>query len=206
MKAERVILVPGLGIAGVDLIPLAFRLRGKGYRVSVFWHFIGRPPLEESARRLFDMAGKQREDVVHFVAHSLGGIVALRMLADHPWDRPGRIVTLGTPHAGITAARRFARMPGARVLLGAGLLSATNGEPITIPPDRDLGIVTGSRTRFYGGWLVPGQPNDSIIGVDETRHPGSRARLTVAETHRGLVLKATVAAQIDRFLRAGRFD
>jgi pimeloyl-ACP methyl ester carboxylesterase len=206
MKTERVILVPGLGIAGVDLIPLAIRLRLKGYRVSVFWHFTGRPTLEESARRLFDMAGRQEEDVVHFVGHSLGGIVALRMLADHAWDRPGRVVTLGTPHAGITAARRFARLPGARTLLGAGLLSATNGEPITIPPDRELGIVTGSRTRFYGGWLVPGQPNDSIIGVDETHHPGSRAHLTVAETHRGLVLKANVAARIDRFLRAGCFD
>src|SRR6185503_11149485 len=112
MKAERVILVPGLGIAGVDLIPLAIRLRRKGYRVSVFWHFTGRPTLEESARRLFDMAGRHEEDVVHFVGHSLGGIVALRMLADHAWDRPGRVVTLGTPHAGITAARRVAKLPG----------------------------------------------------------------------------------------------
>jgi len=206
MKTERIILIPGLGIAGLDLLPLAFRLRGKGYRVSVFWHFIGRPTLEESARRLFEMAGRQEEEVVHFVGHSLGGIVVLRMLADHPWDRPGRIVTLGTPHAGITAARRFARLPGSRALLGAGLLSATDADPIAIPQGRELGVVTGSRTRFYGGWLVPGQQNDSIIGVDETQHPGSRARVTVAETHRGLVLKASVAAQIDLFLREGRFD
>src|SRR5882762_8804838 len=90
MKTERIILIPGLGIAGLDLLPLAFRLRGKGYRVSVFWHFIGRPTLEESARRLFEMAGRQEEEVVHFVGHSLGGIVVLRMPADHPWDRPGR--------------------------------------------------------------------------------------------------------------------
>jgi pimeloyl-ACP methyl ester carboxylesterase len=202
----RVLLVPGLGAGGLDLIPLAFRLRRKGYRISIFWHFTGRPTLEASARRLWKTASAQPEPIVHFVGHSLGGLVVLRMLADHVWERPGRVVTLGTPHAGLGAARRFSRLPGARSLLGAGLFAAANGPPIVLPEDRELGILAGNRNRFlFGALLTPGQTSDSVIGVGETRHPESRAHLTVEETHVGLLLSAGVASRVDSFFRTGSF-
>jgi pimeloyl-ACP methyl ester carboxylesterase len=203
--SDRVVLVPGLGFAGAELLPLAVRLRRKGYRVSVFWHCTGKPPLEDSARRLWDKATKQSEDVVHFVGHSLGGLVVLRMLANHRWDRPGRIVTMGTPHAGLGAARRFAGVPGGRRLLWPGVLAAANCDPIAVPTDRELGVLAGDRNLFFGSVIVPGQASDTLIGVEETRHPGCRAHVTVSETHAGMLLAGRVASHIDSFLREGRF-
>lgn len=89
---DRVVLVPGVGLAGAELLPMAIRLRRKGYRVSLFWHLTGRQPLEESARRLRAMVEELPDGTVHFVGHSLGGLVVLRMLAArrHPHRRTGR--------------------------------------------------------------------------------------------------------------------
>ena len=203
--SDRVVLVPGLGFAGAELLPLAVRLRLKGYRVSVFWHCTGRLSLEDSAQRLWDKAMRQSEDLVHFVGHSLGGLVVLRMLANHPWDRPGRVVTMGTPHAGLGAARRFAGVPGGRRLLWPGVLAAADGRPILVPPDRELGVLAGDRSLFFGSVIVPGQASDTLIGVAETLHPGCNAHVTVSETHAGMLFAGRVASHIDFFLREGRF-
>ena len=195
-----------MGLAGTELLPLALRLRRKGYRVSMFWHCTGRLPLEDSARRLWDKATRQREDVLHFVGHSLGGLVVLRMLANHRWDRPGRVVTMETPHAGIGAARRLVKIPGGRRLLWPGVLAAAECDPIVIPPDLELGVLAGERSLFFGSAIVPGEASDTLIGVSETRHPGSHAHVTVSETHAGMLFAGRVAMLIDSFLRTGRFE
>ena len=202
---DRIILVPGFGLGGTELLPLAARLRRRGYRVSVFWHFTGRLPLAESARRLWAKARAEREDVIHFVGHSLGGLVVLRMLSDHRWDRPGRVVTIGTPHAGLSAARRLAALPAGRRLLGPEILAAADGQPIPVSEGRELGVLAGNRRRFYGSWMVPNQPSDTVIGVMEARHPGSQAHATLPETHVSMLLATQVVSHIDVFLRQGTF-
>ena len=202
---DLVILVPGVGFAGAELLPLAMRLRLKGYRVSVFWHRTGILPLQDSAQRLWDKATKQSEDVVHFVGHSLGGLVVLRMLADHRWDRSGRVVTMGTPHAGLSAARWLARLPGCRRLLGPGILAAADGDPIAVSPDREFGVLAGDRDLFLGSVLASGRASDTLISVAETRHSGSREHVVVSETHVGMLFAGRVASHIDSFLREGRF-
>jgi pimeloyl-ACP methyl ester carboxylesterase len=199
---ERVVLVPGVGFAGAELLPMSVRLRRRGYRVTLFWHFTGRHALEESARRLHALAEDLPEETVHFVGHSLGGLVVLRMLADHPWDRPGRIVTLGTPHAGLSSARRFERVP----ILWPGVRAALYADPISLPQGRELGVLSGDRGLFVGRFIVRGQASDMVIGVTEAMHPDSRAHVSVSETHAGMLYAARVAAQVDCFLREGRFE
>lgn len=193
-----------MGLAGAELLPLAMRLRRRGYHVSLFWHWTGKGPLEDSARRLWQRAIEQREDVVHFVGHSLGGLVVLRMLANHPWRRPGRVVTVGTPHSGLSVVRRLARVPGGRRLLWPGVLAAGDMVPIPVPRGRELGVLAGDRSLLFG-LLVPDQVSDSLIGVAETRHPESLAHVTVHQTHAGMLFAGTVASHIDAFLQEGRF-
>jgi pimeloyl-ACP methyl ester carboxylesterase len=200
---ERVVLVPGVGFAGAELLPMSVRLRRRGYRVTLFWHFTGRHRLEESARRLRAVAEDLPEETVHFVGHSLGGLVVLRMLADHHWDRPGRVVTLGTPHAGLSSARRFERVP----ILWPGVRAALYANPIAVPAGRELGVLSGDRSLLVGRLIVPGgQASDMVIAVSETMHPESRAHVRVSETHAGMLYAARVAAQVACFLREGRFE
>jgi pimeloyl-ACP methyl ester carboxylesterase len=204
-RKERVVLVPGLGPAGIELLPLAARLRRKGYRVTIFRHFTGRTKIADSSRSLWARSSRLSEEVVHFVGHSLGGIVVLQMMADHPWARPGRIVTLATPHAGIGAARRIAAIPGGRFLLWPGVRSAAFGAPIALTTDRDLGVLAGNRDLFFGSLLLPGQESDMVVAVSEAMHPEHRANVVVRETHAGMLLSARVATLVDQFLQQGRF-
>jgi pimeloyl-ACP methyl ester carboxylesterase len=204
-STERIVLVPGVGLAGAELLLLSLRLRRKGYRVSLFRHWTGKHPLDESALALWKAASAWTEEAIHFVGHSLGGLVILRMLESHAWDRPGRVVTLGTPHAGLGVARRLERIPGARRLLGPAVLSAANGDPIAIPNDRQVGVLAGNRSPILGSVIVPGEPSDTLIAVAETRHPGSHAHLTMPETHYSMLFTSRVATRIDSFLREGRF-
>lgn len=206
MAQERVILVPGLGLAGAELLPLAARLRRRGYAVTLFWHFTGSVPIEDSSRRLWKVVSATREEVVHFVGHSLGGLVVLRMFSNHPWDRPGRIVTLGTPHGGLRAARRLARVPGGRLLLWPGVLAASGAGPIALPFGRELGVLAGSRSLLVGSIAVPDQANDMVIGVSEAIHPDHQAKVVVRETHAGMLLSRRVASLTERFLRQGSFE
>jgi pimeloyl-ACP methyl ester carboxylesterase len=176
-----------------------------GYRVSVFHHLTFKHPLDESAGALWKVASSQIDETVHFVGHSLGGLVVLRMLANHRWERPGRVVTLGTPHVGLRAARRLARLPGAHRLMGPAVLAAANAGPIEIAHGREVGVLAGDRSPILGSLVVPGEASDTLIAVAETRHPGSHEHLTMPETHYSMLLTKRVAVRIDSFLREGRF-
>lgn len=204
--SERIILVPGVGLAGAELLLLQLRFRRRGYRVTLFRHWTARHPLDESAHALWKAASARTEGTIHFVGHSLGGLVILRMLADHRWDRPGRVVTMGTPHAGLRAVRRLARLPGAQRLMGPAVLAASSAGPTEIAHDREVGVLAGDRSPILGSLVVPGEPSDTVIAVAETRHPGSHDYLTMPETHYSMLFSGRVAARIDSFLREGRFD
>ena len=203
---ERVILVPGVGLAGAEMLLLAARLRLWDYRVSIFWHWTGKPRLEESARQLWHRCSVFREQKVHLVGHSLGGLVIVRMLADFPWDRAGRVITMGTPHTGFAAAGLLAGVPGARRFLWPGVLESAAGQPGSIPTGVELGVIAGTRNILFGTILARGQASDSLVGVGEAHHPAERARVTVAETHASMLVSGRVARHVRMFLREGRFD
>jgi len=128
------------------------------------------------------------------------------MLANHKWARPGRVVTLGTPHAGLRAARRLERIPGARQMLGPAVMASANSGPIEIPDDREVGVLAGGRSLILGSVLVPGEASDTLITVAESNHPGSHAHLTMPETHYSMLFSTDVASRIDSFLRDGAFE
>jgi len=207
---ENVVLVPGIGFGGAELRPLLRRLGRRGYDVHLFAHLPGRLPLAESAALLqrfltsFDAEAKQ----VHFVAHSLGGRVTLRLFADHPEQRPGRLVFLGTPLLGCHAARRVMALPGGSGLLGPGVVAAARKEvsPPGLPLGREVGVIAGRINFISGLLLAPGHSNDSLICVEETRHPGLTDHQVLPVSHSSMLLSPRVAEYIDTFLRTGAFS
>jgi pimeloyl-ACP methyl ester carboxylesterase len=141
---------------------------------------------------------------VHVVAHSLGGLIAGAAL-DHVDALPGgRLVCLGSPLAGSSAARglREKRL---------GLVSGRSGNLLReglprLPPGREVGMVAGTRAmglgRFFGRFEGP---NDGTVAVSETRMPGLTGHVEIASSHTGLVFSEPVADLVDRFLRHGSF-
>src|SRR5512139_2722274 len=138
-----VVLVHGLWMSGAEMFLLRKRLRRCGYRVYQFRYRTVAHNIAENARRLQKFLTRVPGSRVHFVAHSLGGLVVRQLFHDFPAQRPGRIVTLGTPHNGSGTARYLARSSRWRRFLGASY-SPLSGRVPTWQGERDLGSIAGT--------------------------------------------------------------
>jgi len=98
MPNEIVVLVHGLWVNGLEMGWLRRCLESAGYQAVQFsYPSITNTPFE-NAMDLNAMAERLPAETVHFVGHSLGGIVIRHLFYHFPRQRPGRIVTSGPFH------------------------------------------------------------------------------------------------------------
>lgn len=203
---QSVVLIHGLWMNGLEMWLLRRRLEKLGYRVYQFrYRTVGRD-LKQNAERLNNYLGKYVEgETVHLVAHSLGGLVVRRLLSDFSVQRPGRVVTLGTPHQGSYVAHRASRNGLLRRLLGSSL-SALRGELPRWEGERELGSLAGTLSMGVG-WIFRGlaRPNDGTVALVETRLEGQSDHLSLHLSHFSLLLSSETALQIAHFLQHGQF-
>lgn len=198
-------------MSGADGLVLRRRLAlDSGMKTHVFRYRSVVSSMSDIAVRLADFARDLHAERVHFVGHSLGGLVIFRTL-EHFSDRlpPGRVVFLGTPAVSSRAAVGVAeRLAWASKLLGrcvAEELLTERARRWQI--DRQLGIVSGTRRAGLGHFFTTlDGDNDGTVSVNETRLPGATDYLTVPVGHMGLLLSARVARETCGFLKEGRFS
>nr|WP_277347527.1 alpha/beta fold hydrolase [Wenzhouxiangella sp. XN79A] len=196
-------MIHGLWYGAFSLRPLERRLARNGWRVRRFGYATVRHALDSNARALREYIGT---GPAHLVGHSLGGLVALRMLERFGADlAPARLVLLGSPVNGSAVARRLARLPAMGRLVGrsAGPLDAGVQHA---PRGWDVGVIAGTRGLGAGRLIQPlPRPHDGTVAELETRLDGETDRLLLPVSHTGLVLSRTVATAIDGFLSTGHF-
>lgn len=205
---EIVVLVHGLWMNGLDMSLLRHRIEAAGYPVRrIVYPSLKQCPAE-NARLLQSLIAGINTSRLHFVAHSLGGLVIRHLFYLYPEQPPGHIVTLGTPHQSSSAARQLQKIRSGRLLLGK---SVENGLLGQAPPWRDqlhpLGVIAGT-LRLGMGMIVPGvpRPNDGTVAVAETRLDGMADHISLPVSHFGLLLSRNVADQTLHFLHHARFD
>lgn len=104
----KIILLHGLHMHSWVMRPLAYLLEQEGFEVALFdycsvLHSMNRH-VEDLARWIDE---NHADETLHFVGHSLGGLVLRNFAAVYPEKVSGRIVTMGTPHQGSRAAQRY---------------------------------------------------------------------------------------------------
>jgi pimeloyl-ACP methyl ester carboxylesterase len=204
MSAE-VILVHGLWYGPWALAPLADRLRRAGYGVRRFAYRPTAATVAEHARALAAFSGSSHGGAMHFVGHSLGGLVILQLLATEPALPPGRVVLLGTPLRGSRTARRVLQLPAGRALLGAVADDLCRGSAATMS-GREVGMVAGSKAVGLGRLLGrPQLPSDGTVDLCETAGPGLSARVVLPLSHTGMLFSGEAARQVAQFLESGLF-
>lgn len=205
---EPVVLVHGLWMGGWALAPLRLHLARSGFEGHPFSYASLRRPLAENAHSLAAFARSLGASTLHFVGHSLGGLVVYRALLDHPDLPPGRAVLLGSPFLGSRAATRFGVNPFGHALLGMSLREWLEGSIPSGSAPREVGVVAGSLGIGLGSLVAPDlpRPHDGVVAVSETRVPGAADQIVLPVTHSAMLLAASVARQACHFLRFGCFQ
>lgn len=210
---ELVVLLHGIARTSRSMRPIEGFLAAAGYR---------RLNLDYPSRRhdlvgLADIVGQQLAATdawdapkLHFVTHSMGGLVARLLLGDRPTHaRIGRVVMLAPPSAGSEVADFLAPLPPYRWLYGPAGQQLTTCHSSGIwrtRPDFDLGIIAGATGWPYllGNLLLP-RPHDGRVSVERTRVDGMRDHLVLPATHSFIMRVPEVQRQVLHFIRHGSF-
>ena len=205
---EAVVLVHGLwSVAGVDLLRLRNRLNNAGYECHLFnYHVWGKPPAG-IAVKLHEFIKKIDAPTIHLVAHSFGGIVALHLFDQFPYDIKGRVLLLASPVNGSAVGERIRANPVTRWMLGQSHVNGLLGDVPEWKGWQDVGIIAGNIPIGMG--LVAGGPklpHDGTVSVEETELKGATDAIIVRESHLSILMSAYVAQQVIIFLQTGKFD
>lgn len=205
--AEPVIVIHGLWVHGLVMGWLTRRIAQDGFAARSYSYPTMRLSLSENAERFARYCASLAAPRVHIVAHSMGGLVALKMLESHRELRCGRLVLAGTPYTGSFAAERLAQFPGGRSLLGRSIAEWLR-EPRPAPDDiAEIGIIAGTRGYGLGRLVAPDlpQPHDGVVALAETAIPGVTRRIELKVGHTEMLVSREVARQCCAFLRNGQF-
>lgn len=204
---EAVVFVHGIWMTGREMGLLRRRVAACGYVAHVFRYPSITATPADNARRLADFLDSLDADMVHLVAHSLGGLVLCQLFHDFPDQRPGRVVMLGAPLRGSELARRLDRHHWSRWLLGRARAGGLLGDGPGWPRSRPLAMIAGNRGVLGMGLLVLGRiprPNDGTVAVAETDVAAVTEHLTVPYGHFGMLFARPVADAVCRYLASGR--
>ena len=205
---DPVVIVHGLWVHGVIMGLLKRRIAHCGFVAHAYSYPSMRLTLSENAERLAQYCGRLGAPRIHIVAHSLGGLIALKMLETARGVHCGRLVLVGTPYSGSFAAARLSRFPGGTHLLGRSIAEWLSAPRPGISGADETGIIAGTRGFGLGSLIAPDlpRPNDGVVTLAETQIPGVNRRVDLRVTHSQMLVSRAVARQCCTFLRSGQFE
>ena len=209
--ADSVILLHGLARSDWSMAKIEKALTREGYCVQNINYDSTRKNIETLAEEAIGPALEACPDEarVHFVTHSLGGILVRQYLQHQQIGNLGRVVMLGPPNKGSEVVDNFRDFPGFHFFHGDAGLELGTGE--TSVPNRlghanfDLGIIAGTRSiNILLSRMIPGV-DDGKVSVENTRLPGMSDHLEMDVTHTFMMRDDKVIEQVIHYLQQGRF-
>lgn len=207
---EAVVLVHGLGRSRASMMVLAQRLEWAGYGVVVVGYrsLTDRFPDQVATVRSMVERCCGESPRIHFVGHSLGGLVIRGYLAETPPEHLGRVVLLAPPNQGSLFVDWLEEVPAVTEVLGpvgSELGTDSTDIPATLPPpDYEMGIIAGNRSIHPIGHLAIPGPDDGIVSVEQTRVEGV-PMIVLPRSHAFIMSSRHTAEAVIRFLRTGEF-
>jgi hypothetical protein len=211
---ECVVLLHGLVRTKSSMAKIEKKLLSEGYKVVNHDYPSRDFTIEELATNEIpktlencDQFGAKK---IHFVTHSLGGILVRYYLESNEIKNLGRVVMLSPPNQGSEIVDELADVPGYDTLNGpAGRELGTDEKSVPRnlgPADYELGIITGNESvNLILSQFIPGE-DDGKVAVENAKLEGMSDFLVVPHSHPFIMKSDTVIEQILHFLKNGSFD
>jgi triacylglycerol lipase len=212
-RGDYVVLLHGMGRTALSMKRMQYHLESHGYRVVNLSYCSRRLNVaqlsENYLRPLLEQKITDPTVKVHFVTHSLGGIILRQYLTEHSMNSLGRVVMLTPPNHGSEIIDCMRSNPISRPFLGASfreLGTGTDDAPNRLGPIHfECGVIAGDRSlNPFLGSLVP-RPNDGKVSVASARVEGMSDFIVLHSTHTWLMWRGKTLRQTLCFLKSGHF-
>ncbi len=211
-RAEAcVVLLHGLARSSASMWLLERRLQDEGFFTVNESYPSTTTPLSELMDSVppLSIANCGERRPVHFVTHSMGGVIMRGHLAKHQIDGLGRLVLLAPPNKGSELVDTMKQIPGFDWVNGpAGVALSTDIDsiPNTISDaDAEYGVIAGnlSLNPLYSSLILG--PDDGKVSVESTKFAAMADHITLYVSHTFIMNSTEVTEQIIEFLQTGRF-
>ncbi len=212
-SSECVVLLHGLNRSWRAMGTMADALQEAGFTTANVDYPSQAGPIEELAPLSVGTGVAECRSTgatrIHFVTHSIGGILLRYQHQQEPITELGRVVMLGPPNQGSEIVDILRDWPGMEAISGAaGMQLGTGKDSIPSqlgPVDFELGVIAGTGTiNLLASALLP-NPDDGKVSVAATRVDGMDDFLVVRNSHRYITRAAVVLRNTVSFLKTGRF-
>jgi len=207
---EIIVLLHGLGRSNASMWLLASRLEDAGYYVQrVGYSSLNQNPddiLKDVSSQINQCCRKHTQSV-HFVGHSLGGLMVRAYLQNNKVDKLGRVVLLGTPNKGTEAADHFSNSCLMDILGPTAKALGTDDKsfPKSLKvPYYPVGIIAGEIKSKFNDPVIPGK-DDGIVSVEATKIDGMTDFIIIKTGHSMMRYNREVADQTIEFIKNGLF-
>lgn len=185
-------------------------LRRHGYETVDVNYPSSRAKIEDHVRQLDTVVENLSEHCeLHFVTHSMGGLLVRRLLAENPDIPADRVVMIAPPSQGAMTADIVRDFFAFRLVFGpAGqqLVTGVNSFVSDLPePPCEFGVIAGGRGDGKGFNPIIIGDDDGVVEVERTKLDGMSDFMLFNATHNGLLTKQEVADAAARFLENGSF-
>lgn len=209
---NTVILIHGIWGQGLEMTLIKRRLEKEyGFDVLLFNYPSVRGTLDDNAEKLSKFIAEKQLNGAHLLGHSLGGVIALRMLANHPDTARGRVVCMGSPLTGSRAVAFLSTQNWAEPFIGNSLPAGTvhtvaNEWASHVCEVREVGVIAGTSPYGFGRLITTFDgDNDGSVAVSETQLEGARDHICLDVSHKSMLISAGVVDQAAAFFKRGEF-
>ncbi|MFK5969628.1 MAG: alpha/beta fold hydrolase [Candidatus Marithrix sp.] len=208
---EYIVLLHGLWRTSFSMHFLASYLERQGFNVVN----IDYPSTYYPIKKLTKLVAKQIKmlesvEKIHFVTHSMGGVVIRDYLANNKLNNLGRVVMLSPPNQGCDIVNML------KYYLVFKFFTGPAGQQLGIEPSSfpnllgpvefELGVITGNFSfDWFFSYMIPGE-DDGLISVERAKVEGMQDFLVVPHSHTFIMNSNKVREQITYFLKHGQFD
>lgn len=209
---DTVVLLHGLARSDKSMKKMARILTADGYRVINHNYPSTKADISTLTKQAFKKLAPElaKTNRVHFVTHSMGGILLRNHLQKNTIKNLGRVVMLAPPSQGTEVTDKLGKLKLYQWINGpAGNQLGTGAGSIPLllkAPNFELGIIAGDRSiNPILSLLIPG-PDDGKVAVARVKPAACTDYIKLHVTHACMMWNPKVIAQTKQFLKHGKFQ